>query len=219
MRPVYDEFREGFTVRIGIWAAILGSAAGTMLLVGTMAARPQAQNQPQPAQAGQMRGMSKPSAPAGLLKIVFGDKSAEWTPATLAMLPHQTVTVINSHTKASLTYSGVPLIELLKRLGVPSKPQGKELKLYLVAKGSDGYEAVYSLAEAAPELHNATVIVADTLDGKPLADGGPLQLVTTGDKGLSRCVRSLASIRVLTANEGDTSETPQRRAPGGTDLP
>jgi hypothetical protein len=93
----------------------------------------------------------------------------------------------------------VPLIDLLKQLGAPAKPMGKQLRLYLVAQGSDGYEAVYSLAEVAPELHNATVIVADTLAGEPLGDKGPLQLVTTGDKALARCVRNLVVIRVLTA--------------------
>jgi hypothetical protein len=155
---------------------------------------------------GQMGGMmtahemSKPAVPAGPLKIVYGDKSSEWTPATLAALPHQTVTVVNSHTKASLTYSGVQLIDLLKPLGVPDKPMGPGLRLYLVAQGSDGYKAVYSLAEAIPELHDASVIVADTLGGNPIpADKGPLQLVTTGDKALARCVRNLVAIRVLTA--------------------
>jgi hypothetical protein len=174
-----------------------------VLMAGTITAMSQEQSQPQPAMGG-MGGMSmahemnKPAVPAGPLKIVFGDKSAEWTPATLAGLPHQTVTVVNSHTKASLTYSGVPLIDLLKQLGVPAKPMGKQLRLYLVAQGSDGYEAVYSLAEVAPELHNATVIVADSLAGESLADKGPLQLVTTGDKALARCVRNLVGIRVLT---------------------
>jgi hypothetical protein len=92
------------------------------------------------------------------------------------------------------------LIDLLKQLGVPGKPMGKQLRLYLVAQGSDGYEAVYSLAEVTPELHNTTVIVADTLAGNPLlADKGPLQLVNTGDKALARCVRNLVAIRVLTA--------------------
>ncbi len=151
-------------------------------------------------------GMSKPALPAGPLKITFGDKSAEWTPATLAALPHQTVTVISNHTKANLTYSGVPLIDLFKQLGLPAKPEGKELRHYLVAVGSDGYEAVYSFAEVASEIHNATVIVADTQDGKPIADSGPLQLVNTGDKVLARCVRNLVAIRVLTV--GDDSEFP-----------
>ena len=183
---------------------MLGFTAGTVLMAATISAVSQGQSQPQPAMGGMgSMGMaheiSKPAVSAGPLKIVFGDKSAEWTPATLAALPHQTVTVVNSHTKASLAYSGVPLIDLLKQLGAPAKPMGKQLRLYLVAQGSDGYEAVYSLAEVAPELHNATVIVADTLAGEPLGDKGPLQLVTTGDKALARCVRNLVVIRVLTA--------------------
>ena len=39
--------------------------------------------------------MGKPVMPAGPLKITFGDKSAEWTPALLAGLPHKTVTLYN----------------------------------------------------------------------------------------------------------------------------
>ena len=80
-------------------------------------------------------GMGKPSVPAGPLKITFGDKSAEWTPATLAALPHKTLTVCNQHTKVNETYTGVPLIDLLTRLGVPDKPHGKDLRFYLVAEG------------------------------------------------------------------------------------
>lgn len=193
-------------MRLTVWTVMLQVAAGMVLTAGTFTAMSQEQNQPQPAM-GQMGGMmpahemSKPAVPAGPLKITFGDKSAEWTPATLAALPHQTVTVINSHTKASLTYSGVPLIELLKPLGVPEKLMGKQLRFYLVAQGSDGYEAVYSLAEVTPAMSSATVIVADALGGNPLmADKGPLQLVTTGDKALARCVRNLVAIRVLTAD-------------------
>ncbi|MGA3009124.1 MAG: molybdopterin-dependent oxidoreductase [Terracidiphilus sp.] len=192
-------------MRLKVWSAILEVTTCMALMAWTLTGMSQAQNQPEPAM-GSMDGMmpahemSKPAVPAGPLKIVYGDKSSEWTPATLAALPHQTVTVINSHTKASLTYSGVPLIDLLKQLGVPAKPMGPQLRLYLVAQGSDGYEAVYSLAEVIPELHNVTVIVADALEGKPLlADKGPLQLVTTGDKALARCVRNLVAIRVLTA--------------------
>ena len=79
------------------------------------------------------------AAAAGPLKITFGKKSAEWTPATLAALPHTTITVFNEHAKANQTYSGVALMDLLKPLGVPEKPHGKELRLYFVAEGSDGY--------------------------------------------------------------------------------
>lgn len=137
------------------------------------------------------------SLSAGPLKITYGDQSAEWTPATLAALPHTSITVYNEHAKATQTYSGVPLIDLLTRLGVPDKPRGKQFKLYLVAVGSDGYEVVYSLGEVAPDVHDATVLVADSEDGKPIAEDGPFKMVATGEKRPARWVRNLVAIRVL----------------------
>jgi hypothetical protein len=146
-----------------------------------------------------MEHMGKPAVPAGPLKVSFGDKSAEWTPATLAALPHKTITVFNEHAKANQSYSGVALIDLLKPLGVPDKPHGKDLRLYLAAVGSDGYEAVYAVAEANPDVHDGAVIVADAMDGKALADDGPLKLVSTDEKRPARWVRNLVAIRVLAA--------------------
>lgn len=137
--------------------------------------------------------------PAGAMRIAFGDKSADWTAAKLAPLPHKTVTVHNAHTKVDETYSGVPLIDLLIQAGVPAKPMGKELAFYLVAAGADGYRTVYSLAEVNPEVHDATVIVADTENGKPLAADGPLKLVATGETRPARWVRNLVGVRVLAA--------------------
>ncbi len=136
---------------------------------------------------------------ASALKIAFGKKHAEWTAQSLAPLPHDTVTVYNEHAKASQSYSGVPLIALLKPLGVPEKPHGKDFRLYLVAEGSDGYQVVYSAAEATPDVYDATILVADSMDGKPIGDNGPLQLVATGEKSPARWVSSLVAIRVLTA--------------------
>ena len=139
---------------------------------------------------------TRPSAPAGPLKITFAGKSSEWTPTTLAALPHKTVTVYNEHAKANQTYSGVELIELLKPLGIPEKPRGKDFRLYLVAEGSDGYQVVYSIGEVTPDVHEATVLVADSLDGKPIANSGPLQLVATAEKRPARWVRNLVAIRI-----------------------
>ena len=137
---------------------------------------------------------------SGPLTITYGDKSAEWTPEKLAALPHTSLRVYNGHAKAEQTYSGVPLIDLLTRLGVPSKPRGKDLRLYLVAEGSDGYEVVYSIGEVTPDLHDGTVIVADSEGGKPLTGSGPLQLVATGEKHPARWVRNLVAIHVRTAD-------------------
>jgi hypothetical protein len=131
------------------------------------------------------------------LKITVGKKTAEWTPATLASLPHTSFTVYNEHIKANQTYSGVQLIELLTPLGVAEKPHGKEFKSCLVAEGADGYKVVFSVAEVTPDVHDAIVIVADTLDGKPLTQSGPLQLVATGEKRPARWVRNLINIHVI----------------------
>lgn len=147
---------------------------------------------------GSMDHMKQPPAPTGPLKITFAGKTDEYTPAQLSALPHVTVTLFNEHAKANQTYTGVPLIGLLTRVGVPEKPHGKDLRLYLVAQGSDGYEAVYSVAEANPDVHDGTVLIADTVDGKPLT-GGP-QLVAAGEKRPARWVRALVAIRVLSAD-------------------
>jgi hypothetical protein len=141
----------------------------------------------------------KPAAPAGPLVITYGDKSATWTVATLGSLPHTRVSVYNEHTKANETYGGVPLIDLLVKLGVPDKPRGKQFKIYVVAAGSDGYEVVYSLGEITPDVHDATVLVADSEGGKQIADDGPLKLVATREKRPARWVRNLVAVKALTA--------------------
>jgi hypothetical protein len=201
MKQVYDESVEGFTMRM-VWATAILIGLGA----GAVGARGQISGQALPAASGQAAPggetgmkMARPAFPAGPLKITFEDKSAEWTPATLAALPHKTITVYNEHAKANQTYSGVALIDLLKPLGVPDKPHGKEFRLYLVAEGSDGYQVVYSLGEITPDVHDATVLVADTMDGKSIADDGPLKLVATGETRPARWVRNLVAIRVRTA--------------------
>jgi hypothetical protein len=165
----------------------------------------QSQNPPaQPAQSstqemGPMHHGDKPAGPASPLKITFGAQSAEFTPEKLASLPHTTVTVFNGHANANQTFSGVPLIELLKTLGVTEQPKGKDFRMYIEAEGSDGYVVVYSIAEVTPYIHDGTVIVADTLADKPISDNGPFQLVATGEKHPARWVRNLVAIRVLHA--------------------
>jgi hypothetical protein len=191
MQPVYDELRERI-MRGNRWVTIVVLASSAGLAI--------AQAPQSPSMGGMTMEHTKPSGPVGPLKITFEEKSAEWTPATLAALPHTTVTVYNEHAKATQTYSGVALIDLLKPLGVPDKPHGKEFQLFLLAEGVDGYKVVYSIGEVSPDVHDGTVIVADSQDGKPIADDGPLKLVTTGEKRPARWVRNLMAIQVLTAH-------------------
>ncbi len=125
-----------------------------------------------------------------------------FTPQTLREYPQKTVTVFDPHAKKQVTYGGVPLMDLLAKLGVAHGKDlmGKALGQYVVATGSDGYVSVVALGEVDPEFHPGTVLVADAMDGKPL-DGkaGPFRLVVTEDKRPARSVRNLVKIEVRTA--------------------
>lgn len=125
---------------------------------------------------------------------------AAFSPLQLKAMPHVSVTVHNPHTDHDETYSGVRLSEILAKLGAPL---GKELRgeafgNYIVAGGSDGYGAVFSLAEVDPAFHPGEVIVADSMDGKPLdSRSGPFKLVVSEDKRPARSVRNLNTIQLI----------------------
>jgi hypothetical protein len=134
------------------------------------------------------------------LKIHYGKKSAEWTAPKLAQLPHETIQATNERTQARETYSGVPLMALLVELGVPQKLKGKDFRLYLVAEGRDGAKVVYSLGEVSPDVHDGSVLLADSIDGKPLTESGPIELVCSGERRPARWVRGVVSIKVQSAD-------------------
>ncbi|MGH9345185.1 MAG: hypothetical protein ACRD19_15680 [Terriglobia bacterium] len=183
-------------MRWNVRAAVLALSIG-LIAVGAQG-QSQAPQMPMGGVGSQPSSKVTAQEPAPL-EISFDGRQEVWTPAKLAALPQTTVKVYNEHAKAEQTYSGVPLIDLLTRLGVPSKPRGKQFRLYLIAEGSDGYQVVYSLGEVTPDVHAGTVMVADTMDGKPIGEDGPLKIISTEEKRPGRWVRNLVAIRVLTA--------------------
>ena len=141
-------------------------------------------------------------ATAGALTVTADGHTQSFSSDEIKALPHQTVTVHNPHANTDETYSGVPLIDLLAKEGVPHGHdlRGKALSQYVVATGSDGYKAVLALGEVDPDFHPGEVLVADQMDGKPLdAKAGPFRLVVTEDKRPARSVRNLVSIEVKQA--------------------
>jgi|GEM_PF-6584490 len=134
------------------------------------------------------------------LKISFGKKSAEWTAPKLAQLPHETIQATNEHSQSQETYSGVPLMALLVELGVPKKLKGKDFRLYVVAEGRDGNKVVYSLGEVSPDVHDGSVLLADSVNGKPLEDNGPIELICSGEHRSARWIRGVISIKVQAAD-------------------
>ena len=117
--------------------------------------------------------------------------------AALQALPAVTQTVGGN------TYTGVSLWALLNGASVGLKPdtavRNPVLSMYAVAVGSDGYRAVVSLAEIAPESGNRTALVAYSLNGAPLGRNGMARLVMAGDVKPGRSVARLAAIEVFAA--------------------
>jgi DMSO/TMAO reductase YedYZ molybdopterin-dependent catalytic subunit len=100
----------------------------------------------------------------------------------------------------TLVYEGVLVGEILRRAGVPlgGELRGNAIATYVLASASDGYQVVYSIAELDPDFTTNDVIVADTLDGKPLLDTqGPLRIVAPRDVRSSRSIRMLQRIEVV----------------------
>ncbi len=167
---------------------------------------------PQPSAVPLESTVEKPHAEGGnesavatantLVIIGVGGLRGVFTPATLSEYPQTTVTVFDPHTKTNETYSGVPLVDLLAKLGTPHGKDlmGKVLADYVVATGADGYESVVALGEIDPEFHPGVVLVADGMDGKPLdAKAGPFRLVVSEDKRPARSVRNLVRVELRTA--------------------
>jgi DMSO/TMAO reductase YedYZ molybdopterin-dependent catalytic subunit len=72
---------------------------------------------------------------------------------------------------------------------------------YVLAQGADGYQVLFSLPELDSDFQDATVLVADTMSGKPINDKlGPLRLVVPHDKRPARWVRMLTGIKVVSLN-------------------
>jgi hypothetical protein len=134
------------------------------------------------------------------LTVAFGDKTLTLTPADLAALPHETVTVINGHTKASETYTGVPIAALLDKLGLAfTRPNEHTLlRTYLVAEGTDGYRVLVSTYETLAPIRGQSAIIADTLNGQPLATDGAFKLVIPGDTRPQRWVQNLKAVTFKT---------------------
>ena len=130
------------------------------------------------------------------------------TPLTLSAsdlkkMPRKTLSVMNPHEKKTEVYEGVLLEELLRKAGVPQGEQmrGPAMTTYIVAEAEDGYRVVFSLAELDSGIVDSEVIVADTMDGVPLAaKQGPFRLVAPHEKRPARWVRMLKSITVVRAS-------------------
>jgi hypothetical protein len=120
----------------------------------------------------------------------------------LQHLPQQSATITHPHTKATERYEGVPLVDLLAKVNAPpgDKLRGDEMRDYVEVAGRDEYRAVFALAELDPAFQDNHVLVAITMDGKPLDDKlGPARVVAPQDERPARSVRMVTTITVRRA--------------------
>ncbi len=74
------------------------------------------------------------------------------------------------------------------------------LSMFIVATGSDGYQAVISWGEIDPHSGNPSILIAYAENGKPIADElGGLRLVVPADNHDGRYVRGLVNISLRDA--------------------
>ena len=120
------------------------------------------------------------------------------TAEALGQLPRATVKT--SSNGLETVYEGVWVHELLRRAGAPQGTalRGKALASYVVARATDGYQVVFSLAELDPTFLDNRVLLADTANGKPLFGAqGRFRLVAPQDGPGARSVRMLAMLEVV----------------------
>jgi hypothetical protein len=145
---------------------------------------------------------ARSTVPSNQLTIrALDGKSMSFSPEDIEAMPHKSVSVHNSHTKADETYSGVPLADLLGKVGVPlgESVRGKLFLIGVIAEGTDHYSVLFALAEIDPSIHQGDVIVADSVNGQKLGKDGVFKMVSTEEKRPARWVRNLASITVIEA--------------------
>jgi hypothetical protein len=122
------------------------------------------------------------------------------TLADLKNMPRKTLSVTNPHDQKKETYEGVLLEDLLQKAGVTHGEhlRGAAMATYVLVEAEDGYRVIFSLAELDSGIVDSEVMVADTMDGAPLAaKQGPFRLVAPHEKRPARWVRMLKSITVV----------------------
>jgi hypothetical protein len=128
------------------------------------------------------------------------------TPETLSKLTNQTLTekatYLSGAGSVTDTYTGVSLWNLVQDAGLLSNPSIKNdlLNFVVVATGSDGYRAAFSLGELDPAFGNQPDMVAYADCKGQLGAGGSdgaMRIVVPGDTAGGRYVSNLTSLQVV----------------------
>ena len=129
---------------------------------------------------------------------VEGKPSVTITAEEFSKLPRHAV-VLHDHGK-DRNYEGVSVHDLLAHVGVDFGKglHGRQLATYVTVLATDGYRAVFSLADFDPTVSDSVIVIADRHNGKPLGEKeGAFRLVVPQDKRPARSVRLFKEIDVV----------------------
>ncbi len=135
---------------------------------------------------------------------IFGDVVTPTTfkLADLQALPPTTLTVSFATGQGQVTsvFTGVPLWDLLQKVGIKTDPNVKNdiLRKVIIATATDGYVVTTTAGELNPRFGAKQVLVAYKQDGVLLdeASGGFARLVFVGDIAGGRNISWIRSIKV-----------------------
>src|SRR3984893_12620474 len=153
-----------------------------------------------PSNPSQGGGTTTQLSLSGAVRVpgVFTLASLESLPATT-----ETVTYLAAGTPVTATFTGVSIWTLLTDAGIVTNPAIKNdiLNYYVLATGSDGYEAIFSLGELDPMFGGtgAPDLIAYMENGAPLGADGFTRVVVPGDDFGGRYVSNLVSLQVIDA--------------------
>jgi DMSO/TMAO reductase YedYZ molybdopterin-dependent catalytic subunit len=151
-----------------------------------------------------------PDRPSLSLTIMDVDGSpVEFSPESVGQLPQveeKECICVGEHVGfiGIIDYKGVRLADLLKNARAASALSLYEQKsLYLIFKGTDGYQVIASWCELTQTAAGARAMVALEKDGKPLPPNeGPFRLLFPADKYVGRSVKCLETIEIRSAMSG-----------------
>lgn len=155
------------------------------------------------------------SVSGGVVNSASFDGATNWS--TLGLTPiTQTVSFLSGASSQTHTYTGYNLWDLLNSsaVGIVTNPAVKSdiLGKYVVATGSDGYKAVFSMGELNPGYGGnpaSFIALSETINGvsSGLGVDGFARIVAPGDARGSRYVSNLVSIEVFSAAPVPEPET------------
>lgn len=133
--------------------------------------------------------------------MLDGKPSDTFDREALALMPRTTVQAA-SNGEPSSVWQGVALEDIVRRTCVASGDSlsGRAIARLVRVTAANGYQVVFSATELDPDFGNVEVLLADTRDGKPLAQGGPFRLIVPKDKRSDRWVDHVTTIEVVDAS-------------------